>query len=376
MMRKHVFATMTILLALFILTACSAVDAEENVAIATEATSETEDSDAQAEIEQNLCSTELPTRPKNIFLFIGDGMGFSHISVTEAFLATENGVIGNESLSFTQLPVMGMVTTYSANSLITCSAAAGTALATGVKTNNEMLGVDVYGRPLRRITSDFRDEGFRVGIATTTPIDHATPAAFFASGANRYDYASIVSMLPSSGFEFFAGNGFLYTGDIDGRLERAGYFIVHEKEDLANAGDSQRMLIQSDWPLVDFTRIGIERLSNPNGFFFMAEGGRIDWEGHSNNTEGVIREMIDFSEAVAVALEFYRQYPNETLIIVTSDHGTGGIALGNEVGWTTGGHTGEAVPLFAIGVGSELFAGRMDNTDIPTRLRSLVLSNR
>lgn len=301
--------------------------------------------------------------PKYIFLFIGDGMGFSHVSVAEAFAP----------LSFTQFPVLGMATNRSADSYVTCSAAAATALATGVKTNNGRVAIDPSGKSLKSIAFDFKDAGCRVGIATTVSIDHATPAAFYANNTSRDNYHAIASQLAPSGFNFFAGSKFLDPKDLNEKISKAGYAIVRAKKDLAQVQPSQKMLMLQDgevWTLADFTSIGIQRLDNPQGFFFMVEGGKIDWAAHNNDGKGVLREMDGFSQAVAVAFEFYKKRPNETLIVVTADHGTGGIALGNnrEISWTTKGHTGEAIPVFAIGAGSELFAGKMDNTDIPKKI--------
>jgi len=310
---------------------------------------------------------------KNVFLFIGDGMSFAHIAATEAFLASESDIgVGNVSLSFTQFPVMGMATTYSANSYITCSSAAATALSTGVKINNGMLGIDPSGNFLRSIAFDLKDAGYRIGIATTVSMDHATPAAFYANEMSRDNYYAIASQVAPSNFDFFAGEEFLDPGDVYEKLSEAGYSIARTNEDLALP--SQKMLmVQGNWTLADFTRTGIERLDNPQGFFFMIEGGKIDWASHDNDAAGMIRETIGFSQAVAVAVDFYKNNPSETLIIITADHGTGGIALLNngEYGWSTKGHTGEAVPVFAIGIGSELFAGKMDNTDIPKRIMEL-----
>ncbi|MCL2207297.1 MAG: alkaline phosphatase [Fibromonadales bacterium] len=305
-------------------------------------------------------------KPKNIFLFIGDGMGFAHIAVAEAFT----------SLSFTQFPVMGMATTRSADSYVTCSAAAATALATGSKTNNGMIALDASGKPLRSMAFDFRDAGYKVGIATTVSIDHATPAAFYANDVSRNNYYSIASQLAPSGFDFFAGEAFLDPREVYEQISQAGYSVVYSKEEFEQVQLSQKLLMSQNseiWTLADFVSIGIERLDNSQGFFFMAEGGKIDWRAHDNNGEGVVKEMAGFSDAIAVAFEFYKKHPNETLIVVTADHGTGGISLVNnrEIAWTTTGHTGEAVPVFAIGAGSEAFAGKMDNTDIPKRILHL-----
>ncbi|MDR3000909.1 MAG: alkaline phosphatase [Fibromonadaceae bacterium] len=386
--------------------------------------------------------------PKYVFLFIGDGMGFSHIAAAEAYLAAVDGVIGNTSLSFTQFPVMGMATTYSANSYITCSSAAGTALSTGVKTNNDMLGVNPNKEKLNSITYDIKKAGYKIGIATSVSIDHATPGAFFASDTSRNSYYAVASQLALSGFDFFAGSGFWEpTGksgteeNICNIIRQADYAVVRTPEELKQVPAAQKMVMvqtqdeiecdqkslvkavdrtnndndydnDNGWALSAFVKAGIDRLNNPQGFFFMVEGGQIDWAAHDNDAVAVVYEVIDFSKAVKIALEFYNKHPDETLIVLTADHETGGLALGHydtfyklspealdkqkgktpkdttgkkEIlkklsgetgfGWTTYAHTGGAVPVFAIGTGSELFRGKIDNTDIPKKIKSLMVKD-
>ncbi len=363
-------------------------------------------------------------------------MGFSHISLTEGYLATKEGKIGNSPLCFTQFPVMGMATSYSANRYITCSSAAGTALATGSKTNNGMLGVTPDSSELVSIAYKIHNAGFPVGITTSVTIDHATPASFYANSAARSDYYSIAEQLASSGFEFFGGGGFY--GSKDKREQekslydiasQAGYEFAYGVDEYeAKKGSADKMILfqkgekkNNDLPYVaeredgDLTlpqvvESAVDFLNNQNGFFLMVEGGKIDWAAHSNDLAGTIFEMLDFDQAIAAAYEFYKQHPDETLIIVTADHETGGVTLGRgkgyvydlsvvgrpqkgnvegvstdvsnymsgvsvdslskvaKIGWTTTSHTGGAVPVFAVGAGSGLFAGRQDNTDIPKKI--------
>ncbi len=366
-------------------------------------------------------------RPKFVFLFIGDGMGFHQVSMAEAYLSSQKKEISNQSLSFTKFPVMGMVTTFSANSYITCSSAAGTALATGIKTNNGMLGIDPQGNKLKSIAYNIKERGIPVGITSNVTIDHATPAAFYASSNSRNNYYEIAVQIPSSGFDFFGGGGFAQpTGpnkdqkDIYSVLEEGGYTVARGiKEYMSKKGSKRVALFQergkeadlpyaidrseSDLTLKQVVAAAIDHLYGTKGFFIMAEGGKIDWAGHSNDAKTNILEVLDFADAVEVAFNFYQKYPNETLIIVTADHETGGMTLGRErgyelklnelepqkrsmavdkegtpayaelnkkanVGWTTSSHTGAAVPIYAIGPGSRLFSGRMDNTDIPKRI--------
>jgi len=369
---------------------------------------------------------------KNVFLFIGDGMGISHVAAAETFLSASSDRIGNAELSFTRFGVIGLASTFSSNSYITCSAAAGTAFATGYKTNNGMVCVGPHGQRYKSIAYTLKEAGYKIGIATTVSIDHATPAVFYAVEESRENFYAIARQLAPSGFDFFAGSGFLQPSGKDGKeesvltqIEKYGYTIARTPAALKKVPNSQKLVLLQEesrsqealvpavdrtgkdgWTLTDFTRAGITRLEGDSGFFFMVEGGQIDWEGHANNAAGVVYEVIDFAEAVEVAVEFYRKRPDETLIVVTADHATGGLALGVSgipyelkpellkerkgrgkgsknamtdaeiaalnaeagFGWTTGAHTGEPVPVYALGVGSERFMGRMDNTDIPKRI--------
>ncbi len=375
-------------------------------------------------------------KAKYVFYFIGDGMGFSHISLTEGYLATKAGKIGNDPLCFTQFPVMGMATSYSANRYITCSSAAGTALATGSKTNNGMLGTTPDSSNLTAISYKIHNAGFPVGITTSVTIDHATPGSFYANSTARSDYYSISEQLATSGFEFFGGGGFY--GAKDKRHQEkslydiateAGYEFAYGVEDYKakKLSGAQKMIlfqedeakrnndlpyvydrVDGDLELPQVVEAAIDFLNNGNGFFLMVEGGKIDWAAHSNDLAGTVLEMLDFDQAIAVAYEFYKQHPDETLIVVTADHETGGVTLGRgkgyvydlsvidkatanngegtdvsnymqdismdslsvvaKIGWTTTSHTGGAVPVFAVGAGSELFAGRQDNTDIPKKI--------
>ncbi|MBP5211007.1 MAG: alkaline phosphatase [Bacteroidales bacterium] len=379
---------------------------------------------------------------KYVFLFIGDGMGFSHVSLTEAYKAFhETGTFGSLPLTFTQFPVLGMATTYSASNAITCSSAAGTALSTGTKTKNYLLGVDPDSCALTSISYKIHDAGYKVGIMTTVNIDHATPGAFYGHETYRNNYYNIGAELSQTGFEFFAGGDFAQPNGEKGDqkslfelTEEAGYTISRGLEEFqVNKGTNDKHLLLSpvrpglettseretvpyvidrkdgDLTLASIVNAAIEVLNNQKGFFMMAEGGKIDGAAHKNEVVSTIFETLDMDEAVAVAFEFYKQHPDETLIVVTADHETGGVSLGarsgyvyslnnvdsiveavasgeseyvagektdasdaastrDRIGWTTTSHTGGAVPVWSVGVGSEKFAGRMDNTDIPKRI--------
>ena len=371
---------------------------------------------------------------KYVFYFIGDGMGFTHVAAAEAYLSQERGVIGMDPLCFTQFPVLGLATTFSASNIITDSSAAGTALSVGEKTTNGMLCIAPDSTTLlTSISYKIHDAGYSVGVMSTTPINHATPAAFFGHNIKRGNYYEIGKELPGTGFEFFAGGGLYHPKGKEGDAEvslwdmipEGNYTLAYGYEDFKAKKDAERIvLIQAEGSeeicpyalgrpegaltlsqIVDAAITVLER--NPKGFFMMAEGGLIDWTAHSQDLAGTIFEVLDFDQAIAVANAFYERHPDETLIVVTADHETGGIALGRKgytydltvvdkiqsasattdveqymndpksidsvneearIGWTTYSHCGGPVPVWAKGVGAERFAGRQDNTDIPKKI--------
>ena len=371
-------------------------------------------------------------KAKYVFYFIGDGMGFNHVSLTEYWLGYTQDVFDSRPLSFSAFPVLGWAVTHSESNLITDSAAAGTALSTGSKTKNGMLATGPDSTALESISYKIHDAGYKVGISSTVGINHATPAAFYGHNVNRGNYYEIASEIPASEFEFFAGGGAIEsTGDDEDRVSvyeaigKGGYVIAEGMDDFAakKDGAEKMMLLQKDGRLrtelpyaidmkeddmtqADLVRASIDFLyeEDGEGFFVMSEGGRIDWASHGNDTKAVILETLSLSDAVAEAVRFYNEHPDETLIVVTADHETGGLTLSWEkgynlyfdkleeiscskdkvseeerermneisheahIGWTTGDHSAANVPVFAIGAGSGLFSGRMDNTDIPKRI--------
>ena len=380
------------------------------------------------------CARQENNKAKYVFYFIGDGMGFTHVAAAEAYLAQERGVIGMDPLCFTQFPVLGEATTFSSSNIITDSSAAGTALSTGEKTKNGMLCIAPDSTTLQNsISYKIHDAGYSVGVMSTTPINHATPAAFFAHNVKRGNYYAIGQEIPVSGFEFFAGGGLLHpmgkdsceTKSLYEIVAEGGYTIAYGYEDFLTKKDAEHIvLVQAEGSdkicpyalgrpegaltlsqIVEAAVMVLER--NPKGFFMMAEGGLIDWTAHSQDLAGTIFETIDFDQAIQIAYEFYKRHPKETLIVVTADHETGGIALGRKgytydltvidkiknasastdveqymndsksidsvneearIGWTTTSHCGGPVPVWAVGIGSEKFAGRQDNTDIPRKI--------
>ena len=275
-----------------------------------------------------------------IFLFIGDGMGQNHIlAANEALQA-----VGRDPLSFLSFPVVGSIHTKNIEGETTDSAAAATAIATGHKTINGYLGLDENGNRLTAISETLRDSGRKIGILTTVSLDHATPAGFYAHVDSRRTYDMIADDLFASGFDFFAGGGFHDTPDSAVHAAENGYTILSAPSD-EEANTAGKFILSSslifgdygvlpaidggarvNW-LRDSTALAIRQLTNPDGFFMMVEGGRIDYFCHYNDAGSFIAELLDFDAAVATAVAFYEAHPNETLILVTADHETGDVSL-------------------------------------------------
>jgi len=448
-------------------------------------------------------------KPKYIFLFIGDGMGLQQVNATQVYL---DSVLKNkQKLSFIDFPVQTFATTYAATRYITCSAAAGTALSTGNKTSISTIGLNYnHTDSLFSVAKKLKENGYKIGILTTVGIDDATPSAFYAHQGLRGSRYEIAKDLIKSGYDFFGSGGFFdpFGKKLKDSVEsiysiglkksfafttklssvdslKNNYKSVFYSVPNATSESSFKYVIDSDSSditLAQMTQKAIETVYNPKGFFVMVEGGKIDWACHSNDAAAMIHELIAFSDAVNQAVEFYKAHPNETLIIVTADHETGGFSLGNRenkyninlsvlknqkvskdqfqllvkekfsrnlkpsfkqmleftktliglgndslklalndtdlkqlqqaynesiksdnskkntksylsgpnekfsstcidilnrkaaIGWTSTAHTGSPVPVYVIGVGKELFSGRLDNTDIPNIVSELTLS--
>ncbi len=297
-------------------------------------------------------------KAKYVFYFIGDGMGVNQVLGTEMYQSEQQGNIGVLPLQFSLFPYNTVATTFSATNGVTDSAASGTALATGTKTKNGAIGVEKdLKTPVKSVAVKAKEAGRRVGIATSVSVDHATPSAFYAHQGSRNSYYNIGKDLYSAGFDFYAGSDFIEPNSNDGKslYEMAndyGYTIARGYRDyLKKSKKADKMILfqpeeaskrdrfaipyaidreKGDLTLEDITRSAINFLTkdNDNGFFLMVEGGKIDWACHSNDGATVLNEVINFDNAVKVAYEFYAQHPDETLIVVTADHETGGISLG------------------------------------------------
>ena len=292
-------------------------------------------------------------KPKYIFYFIGDGMGPSHVLATELYLGELQGVIGRpQKLVFTQFPESAFVTTFSASNGVTDSAASGTALSTGYKTSNGRIGKDAEGNDVYSVALHAKNSGMAVGIATTVCINHATPSAFYAHNVDRNNYNEIAQWMLEADYDFYAGGDAKCTAeqrsDLYGRAEKQGYTIARGYDDYkAKAKKAEKMMLYQenvaeevpyaidrtvdDLTLAQITRAGIDFLSKKSkkeGFFMMVEGGKIDYAAHRDDAATMIHEVLDFNAAIAEAYEFYKKHKDETLIIVTADHETGGIVLG------------------------------------------------
>ena len=304
---------------------------------------------------------------KYIFYFIGDGMGTNQVLSAEMYRSAIQGApLGRIQTLMTTFPYSGQASTFSKSNGITDSAAAGTCLATGTKTKNGMLGLDADSTRLITIAEELKAQGWGVGIMTSVAIDHATPGAFYAHVPKRNQYYKIGQQLAESNFDFFGGAGFHHPqGKRDNKnlnlyrlAEKNGYIIAHgydeaqylmvndewkegdklilvQKDDDQGAKHGNNLPYAIDRKESDLTLAQIVSTAIPflerryDRFFMMVEGGMIDYACHSDDAATAIGEVWDMDEAMQEAYAFYQAHPDETLIIVTADHETGGLALGN-----------------------------------------------
>lgn len=370
--------------------------------------------------------TRAPETPKNVIYLIGDGMGFGAVST---LLLSEDDVTG-----FEQQPVIGLSETCSANNYVTDSPAGGTALATGTRTNNGYCGVDPDGNQLTSILRKAQAMGKRSAIVVNTTLTEATPAAFYAGVTSRKMTYDIAEQFTESGVDYAIGAGLNHfinrpdNKDLTAVLIDKGYDVylnwetvldassdkfvgilplydVHRREkkndNVAGAAEGQEVCLAAQLAAADeegevshlseptvylekATAKVLELLSrnNKDGFFFMIESAIIDGYGHNNDSEGMVEEMYEFDRTLKQLVAYVNEHP-ETLLVVTADHETGGVGVdynGNRPGnegpvklrFSTHGHTGTVVPVFAYGAGAESFAGVMKNTDIPKKIEALM----
>ena len=303
---------------------------------------------------------------KYVFYFIGDGMGSNHVLAAEMYRSALQGEpLGRVQTLMTTFPYTGQAATFSFTNGITDSSAAGTCLASGRKTRNSMIGMGPDSVAVRSIAEELKEQGWGIGLMTTVAIDHATPAPFYAHVPYRNMYYEIGQQLSTSRFDFFGGAGFHYPqGEKDDKevnlyrlAEQSGYTIAHGYEEAQKLVESQEpkverlILVQKDddqgakhseclpylidrkegdLTLRQITSVAIPFLSSRyDRFFMMIEGGMIDYACHGDDGATAIGEVWDMDDAMQEAYAFYLAHPDETLIVVTADHETGGMALGN-----------------------------------------------
>ncbi len=315
--------------------------------------------------------SETVKAPKYVFLFIGDGMSYPQFQSASDYLGAmadpdyakaqpslddNQGAIldGPVALNFMGFDVAGSAVTYDSNSFAPDSASTATSIATGYKTYSGSINVDETAtKTYETITEKVHDQlGMKVGVISSVNLNHATPAAFYAHQASRSSYYEIGLELIESGFEYFAGGGLLKpTGsdkdkeDLYALAQKAGYNVVKtqaEAEKVTSGpvilidqylADSDAMAYELDrtdamWSLADYVEKGIQVLDNDKGFFMMCEGGKIDWACHANDAASTIHDTLALADAVQVAIDFAKDHADETLILVTGDHETGGLTIG------------------------------------------------
>ena len=327
-------------------------------------------------------------KPKNVIVMIGDGMGVAQVFA---------GITANGGhLFLDNFKHVGFAKTASSDNYITDSAAGGTALSTGEKTYNGAIGVNTDTVAIKTILEMAEEKGLATGLVSTSAITHATPASYIAHQGSRGSYEDIAADFPKTDIDVIIGGGYKhFTQRKDGRdltrdLQHNGYQVLRNMDEIAKVktgklagltADEHNEVFpkrKMDLPLSTETALNILD-QNKKGFFIMIEGSQIDWGGHANNTIYIVNETLDFDRAIGKALEFAAN-DRETLLIVTADHETGGMAVaGGDLksgmvkgAYTTGGHSAIMVPVFSYGPGAENFTGIMENTDIAKNIMKLL----
>ena len=362
--------------------ACSGAPAAEQTSSASpspaqeESTPAAEEESAATEVSVETQTTEETAEaPKYVFLFIGDGMSYPQFQAASDYLGAladedyvkalpsnsyedREGVVldGSEVLNFMNFAVAGSAVTYDSCSFAPDSASTATSIATGYKTYSGMINVDTTGSTKYETIAEklHSKKNWKIGIISSVNLNHATPAAFYAHQASRNDYYEIGEELVNSGFEYFAGGGLKkVTGPEEDKTSlydlatEAGYKITYTQADAEavtaedekvilideHLADSDAMAYEMDradgeWALSDYVEKGIEVLDNDTGFFMMCEGGKIDWACHANDAGATVTDTLALADAVQVAVDFAKEHPDETLILVTGDHETGGLTIG------------------------------------------------
>ena len=358
-MKRMIAATLTLALTTAALAGCAA-----NAAAPT---------DDQNTVAAATMSNETGKTPKYVFLFIGDGMSYPQIQSTSDYLGALNdedywqaqpslddnqGAIldGPEYLNFMNFEGVGTAVTFDSNSFAPDSASTATSIATGHKTYSGSINVDETGTvEYETIAEQLKaQKGYEIGVITSVNLNHATPAAFYAHQASRSSYYEIGLEMVESDFDYFAGGGLLDpTGsegdqtDLYQLAQEAGYTVArtYAEADAISADTDKAIIIEENladsdaipyeidrtddmWSLADYVEKGIEVLDNDTGFFMMCEGGKIDWACHANDAASTIHDTQALADAVQVAIDFAKEHADETLILVTGDHETGGLTIG------------------------------------------------
>jgi alkaline phosphatase len=316
------------------------------------------DATPTADLTANNSTTPEVKTPKYIFLFIGDGMSYVQVNAAQTYLGNnKSGEVAEAKLNFTQFPVVGNCTTYDATSFCPDSASTGTSLSCGIKTHSGVIGLEVdKSTQVENISEILVKKGMKIGIVSSVTINHATPAAFYAHVPSRNDYYDIALQLADSDVDYFGG-GTISKPTGDGTqtdayeiIKSKGYTVAKTKEEILALNSSSGKVYAvnpktqdsgsmpyaidsaaGDLSLADYVKVGINVLDNDKGFFMMCESGKIDWACHANDAMTALKEVIAYTDAIQVAIDFAKEHPEETLIIVTGDHETGGMSIGYAV---------------------------------------------
>ena len=316
---------------------------------------------------------------KNIILIIGDGMGVPQITAGMYKLKNQTAL--------ENFPIIGLSKTHSSNALVTDSAAAGTAIACGEKTANGTVGISMRNQKLTSILELSKQKGYKTGIIATSTIVHATPAAFYANVLSRNQYEDIALQLSDSDVDYFIGGGrkfFINRKDKRNLLkEMTSYDIVNSiKKFDESKSDKIGYFTSSEDPYpirngrIPNLSAAVEKMlpklsNNDNPYFLLIEASQIDWGGHKNDIDYVLTEFIDMDKAINKVIEYTKNDKN-TIVIVTGDHETGGLAITSgrrknfqiKTEFSTIGHSAVMIPVFAKGPHSEIFSGIYENTEI------------
>ncbi|HPT83849.1 MAG TPA: alkaline phosphatase [Limnochordia bacterium] len=340
---------------------------------------------------------------KNVILLIGDGMGINQITAARLSLAEGAYAV----LNLDTMPYTGFSINFAANNLVTDSAAAATALATGFRTDTGRLGTLPDGTAAESIMLKAKERGLSIGLVATVKVTDATPAAFLVNADHRAferDIAAAIleagpDVLLGGGADAFGINPFTKKPKSNALILKAleqGYTFVADRDGLLELDITPEMKLiglfiggdlsfeltrlPTEPSLLEMTGRALELVSqNPQGFFLLVEGSRIDRAGHTNSLKELVGEVLMFDQVVGLALDFARENP-DTLVVVTADHETGGLTItgGDPAGenvtyaWTSTAHTGSMVPIYAFGPGAERFSGTLQITDIPVRIAELM----